>query len=109
MLAAIRAGMDPALAAAQTRAIQAELAAADATIQSWESSEKAPAALTRNQVRAALTEARGLIGLLAAAGRQDRQALYRALRLNLRYHKEAPTGLERVQARLELRSSGGRI
>lgn len=60
-------------------------------------------------MRTALTEASGLIGLIAKADRQDRQELYRALRLNVGYHKEAPTGLERVHARLELTSSGGPI
>lgn len=109
MLAAIRAGMDPSLAASQTRAIQADIAGADSKIRAWESTNTRPAALTETQVRTALIQASGLVALLAKADRPDRQDLYRALRLNVRYHKEAPTGLERIQARLELTSSGGRI
>ena len=38
-----------------------------------------------------------------------RAALYRALRLSLRYEKQAPTGQERVHVRLELCRGGGRI
>lgn len=47
--------------------------------------------------------------LLSDADRADRTALYRSLGLSVRYEKEAPTGQERVHARLELFRGGGRI
>ena len=109
MLAAVRAGMDPALAAGQTRKIQAEIAAARSTISQWDGSTRRPVPLTERQVCEALTQAGGLVTLRSDADRADRTALYRALGLSLRYEKEAPTGQERVHARLELCRGGGRI
>src|SRR2546430_10976024 len=45
MLAAIRAGMDPALAASETRKIQADLTTTGAAIEQWERSHERPATL----------------------------------------------------------------
>lgn len=109
MLAAIRAGMDPALAAAEARKIQAELVGATSVIEQWEQPGDRPTALTAGDVRAALTEAGGLVALLERSDRADRAALYQRLGLGLLYEREAATGLERVQARLLLTRSGGRI
>lgn len=50
-----------------------------------------------------------LVRLLGAVDLIDGIELYRALGAQIRYAKSAPTGLERVQLRLEMRSSGGRI
>ena len=109
MLAAIRAGMDPVLAANQTRKIQADIVAADSIIDRWERSQHRSAPLKECEVRDALTQAGGLVVMLARADRADRAALYRALGLSLRYEKQAPTGQERVHVRLELCRGGGRI
>ena len=109
VLAALRAGMDPALAAGQTRKIQADIAAARCTVEAWERSCERPSPLRPDDVRAALSEAQGIVGLLAAAERCERAALYRSLGLALRYEKEAPTGQELVHARLELCRGGGWI
>jgi len=109
MLAAIRAGMDPTLAAAQTRSIQADLAAAEKVVRRAQPTDSRLTPLTENDVRNALGEAESLIKLLGGADRTDRTALYRALGLSLRYQKEAATGLERVQARLQLTRSGGSV
>ena len=109
MLAAIRAGMDPQLAATETRKIQADIATAEAVVERWERSANRPRPLTEAEVRDAIDQADGLIGLLDAADRAERSALYRALGLTLRYEKEAPTGVERVHARLELCGGGGGI
>jgi hypothetical protein len=92
VLAAIRAGMDPALAANQTRKIQADILAARSAIERWGRSHKRPAPLLESDVHAVLTETRGLVQLLAAADRTDRAALYRALGLSLRYEKELQPG-----------------
>jgi hypothetical protein len=97
MLAAIRAGMDPVLAATQTRSIHSELAAAEATIRRWQQTHRQPGDLNEQAVREVLGEAEGLVELLADASRKDRAELYRALGVSLRYHKEAAT------------RSGGRI
>lgn len=60
MLAAVRAGMDPALAAGQTRKIHGEIAAARSAIGLWDRSNGRPAPLTEFEVRKALTQAGGL-------------------------------------------------
>jgi site-specific DNA recombinase len=109
MLAAIRAGLDPELAAAETRRMQADLASASATVSGWERSNQTGTALTADQVRAAITESGDLVGLLRIASRTDRAQLYRALGVQLEYEKEAATGVERVHVRSLLSSSGGRI
>lgn len=109
VLAALRAGMDPALAAGETRKIQADILAARSVIDDWGRSCEHPALLAEADVRAVLSEAGGLIGLLGEADRAERASLYQALGLSLRYEKEAPTGRELVRARLELTRGGGTI
>lgn len=101
--------MDPQLAAAETKKIQTEIAGVAGTINQWETSQGRVAPLNEEQVRQAIGAAGDLVRLLEAADRADRAELYRALGVQLRYIREAATGLDRVQARLQLRSSGGRI
>ena len=108
ILAAIRAGMDPELAARETRKIQADIATAEAAIERWERSTDGTRPLTEAEVRGAITDAGGLVGLLAVAERTERAALYRALGLRLTYEKQT-TGQELVRARLQLSGGGGRI
>lgn len=108
MLAAIRAGMDPELAARETRKIQADIATAEGTIERWERSADRITPLTEVDVRTAITDAGGLVGLLAVADRTERAALYRALGIRLTYEKQT-TGQELVRARLSLCGGGGRI
>lgn len=78
-------------------------------LERWGQSHQRSAPLATADVRAVLIEGRRLVWLLASADRAERAALYRELGLTLRYEKEAPTGLERVHARLELCGGGGRI
>ncbi len=106
LLAAIRAGMDPELAAPETRKIQADLANAKRAIAAWQRAHGRPALLTETQARSAVSRAGDLVRLLRTADRTVRTALYSALGLTISYTREAPTGLERVHARLELRSNG---
>lgn len=106
MLAAVRAGMDPELAAPETRKIQADLVNAKRTIGAWERTHRKPARLTENQVRNAVTGTADLVRLLGTADRVLRTALYSALGLTIRYTREAPSGLERIHARLELTGNG---
>lgn len=87
MLAAVRAGIDPQLAAAETRKIQTELADTAATIEAWERSEESAVRLTEDHGRQAVGGAGDLVGLLAAADRADRADLHRALGVQLRLHK----------------------
>ena len=76
MLAAIRAGMDPRLAAGETRKIQAELAVATETIRDWELSDEPTRSLTEAQVREVIGSASALIQVLEEADRTDRAELY---------------------------------
>ena len=108
VLAAIRAGMDPALATIETRKIQADIATADAIIERWERSTDRPRPLTDADVRQALTSAGGLVGLLAGADRTERTALYQALGIRLTFEKQT-TGQDLVHARLQLSGGGGGI
>ena len=107
LLAAIRAGMDPALAAGATRQVQAEMHKAESIMTEWEGSQARVAPLDERQIRAAIAEAGGLVGLLTDADRADRAALYQALCIQLRYEKERPTGRELVHVRSTSRSGGG--
>ena len=106
LLAAIRAGMDPDLAAPETRKIQATLASAKQTITAWEGAHRTSRPLTDAQVRDAIGGTGRLVRLLKSADRPTRAALYAALNIDIRYIREVSTGLERLQARLELRSGG---
>jgi site-specific DNA recombinase len=109
VLAAVRAGMDPALAATETRKIQGDIARADSIVGRWERNTDRPAPLSETDVRAALASAGGLVGLLASADRTERVAVYRAIGIQLRYEKDAPTGHDQVIVRLELSGGGGGI
>lgn len=105
MLAAIRAGMDPTLAAATTKQIQLDLAAAETTIASWEHEHSAVRPLTADDVNAALDHAGDLASLLKDAEREARARLYRTLGLQLLLDPVS----DRVEARLQLSGGGGRI
>ena len=107
LLAAIRAGMNPVLAAGATRKVQAELRSAECLVEEWERSQGRTLPLGEAQVRAALAETSGLVRLLAEADRAYRTDLYQALGIQLRYEREGSTGRERVHARSTLRSGGG--
>lgn len=109
VIAAIRAGMDPMLAAGQTRQIQAAINTTTARIDQWERTRGRPAELTEDDVRQALIQANGLVGLLAEAPRPDRAELYRSLGLSMRYRRNTATGQEVILARSQLTCSGGRI
>lgn len=71
MLAAIRAVVEPELAATETRKIQADRATAQAFIERWERSTDRARPQTEADVRSALTGAAGLVGLLAVADRTE--------------------------------------
>ncbi|MGD0982190.1 MAG: recombinase family protein [Acidimicrobiales bacterium] len=58
LLAAIRAGMDPMLAAGVTRKVQAELRSAECVVEEWERSQGRTLPLDEAHVRAALAETR---------------------------------------------------
>lgn len=71
----------------------------------WEGLQARVAPLGEREIRAAIAEVGGLVGLTDA----DRAALYQAICIQLRYEKERSTGRELVHARSTLRSGGGRI
>src|SRR5579875_3830099 len=66
------AGMDPQLAAGETRKVQADLALEAARIAQWERGAQRAKPLTEPQVREAIGVARGLVGLLDRSDRADR-------------------------------------
>ena len=107
MLAAIRAGMNPALAAATTKQIQRELTGAEDTIAAWKAGTKPVAPLTAADIHTALDHAGDLAGLLHEAERETRARLYQALELELLLDPvgEPPT----LDVRLQLCGGGGRI
>ena len=107
LLAAIRAGVDPVLAAGETRKVQLELAAAEATIRAWDDSPDRTQPLTHDQVLVALTAAGGIVGLLKGADRTQRSKLYTELGITIAYQRDAAT--ERVLVRSQLSGGGGRI
>src|ERR1035441_5120381 len=74
VIAAIRAGMDPALAAGQTREIQASIATAKSVIERWERSHERVAPLTEADVRIVLGQAADLTRLLQTGDRVERAA-----------------------------------
>jgi site-specific DNA recombinase len=105
VLAAIRAGMDPGLATKTTRQIQQDLAAAQATIATWEADHHRPDPLTSYDIATALDHAGDLAVLLAEAERETRARLYQALDLVLQLDPVQET----LEARLQLSGGGGRI
>jgi hypothetical protein len=88
VVAALRAGMDPVLAAGESRKIQAEIVGARSVIDDWGRSRERPGLLAEADVRAVLREAGGLINISGEADRAERASLYRALGLSLRYEKK---------------------
>lgn len=109
LIAAIRAGMDPALAAPQTREIQGRIAQAKSLIERSERSRERVGLLTEADVRAVLGETRDLVQLVRQADRIERAALYQALNLSLRYERKAATGQELVHVRSQLCRGGGTV
>ena len=77
-------------------------------VERWERSADRPRPLTEADVRRALTDAGGLVELLATADRTERTALYRALGIRLAYEKQT-AGQEVIRARLQISGGGGRI
>jgi len=107
LLAAIRAGLDPVLAAGETRKVQVELAVAEGVIRSWDAEADTARPLTHAQVFGALRTAGGMVGLLGNADRAQRARLYAELGITLDYERETAT--ERVHVRSQLSGGGGRI
>lgn len=107
VLAAIRAGMDPALATATTKQIQRDIAVAEATLAAWETEHDPQAPLTADDIATSLDHAGDLSSLLVGAERETRARLYRALVLELLLDPdgESPT----LHVRLQLCGGGGRI
>ena len=107
VLAAIRAGMDPDLATSTTKQIQRELAAAQATIATWEHEHQHAQPLSAEDIHQALDHAGDLAGLVAEAERETRARLYRTLDLvlNLDPVGDPPT----LDVRLQLCGGGGGI
>jgi hypothetical protein len=85
LISAIRAGMDPTLAAPQTREIQSRIAQAQSVIERSERSHQRVEHLTEADVRAVLGDTREMIQLIRQADRIERAVLYQALNLSLRY------------------------
>lgn len=107
VLAAIRAGMDPDLAAGATKQIQRELAGAQTIVDEWDRSHHVERRLTANEIALALDHAGNLAKLLKRAEREPRARLYRTLGLQLQLNVIAqPIS---VDARLLLCGGGGRI
>ena len=107
LLAAIRAGVDPVLAASETRKVQLELAAAEATIRAWDDGPDRTQPLTHDQVLGALTAAGGIVGLLKSGDRTERTKLYTELGLTIDFQRETAT--ERIHIRSQLSGGGGLI
>ena len=105
VLAAIRAGMDASLAAATTKQIQLDLASAESTVIAWEQQHRTVRSLSASDVGTALDHAGDLAKILKTAERDSRARLYRTLGLELLLD---PVG-NRVEARVQLCSGGGRI
>ncbi len=84
-LAALDAGMDPALLTERTRAAQTELASAKAVIDTYGSS--GPRQMTGDQVYGLLESVGGLTALLAEADTKIRQRVYRSAGVQLRYQR----------------------
>ena len=107
VLAALRAGMDPDLAAATTRQIQRELASAQALVDDWEREHHAIERLSAQDVALALDHAGSLASVLRQAEREPRAQMYRALGLQLQL--DVVTRPMSLDARLLLSSGGGGI
>ena len=102
LIGAIRAGMDPALAAPQTREIQGRIAEATSAIERWEHSHRRAEPLSEADIRAVLADAGALARLIRDADRIERATLYQTLSLSLSYEKEAATSKEVIHLRSQL-------
>ena len=107
VIAAIRAGMDPVLAAGQTREIQAGIATAKSVVERWERSHERVVPLSEADVRTVLSDADDLVQLLRTADRIGRAGLYQSFGISLKYEREAATGRELVRVRSQLCRGGG--
>jgi hypothetical protein len=84
-LAALDAGLDPVLVTERTRAVQVELASATAVIDAYEGF--GPGLLTGQEVRDLLEGVGGLTTVLAHSDAAERQRVYRAAGVCLRYQR----------------------
>ena len=108
VLAAVRAGMDPALAAVTTKQIQRELSAAHSALAAWNAAAgDTPRPPSPEELTAALDQAGNIAALLSAAERETRARLYQALDLDL--HLDPVGDPPTLEARLQLCGGGGRI
>ncbi len=108
LIAGVRAGLDPHLVVAQTKAVQLEKARAEQLLRDWHASHESAMPLTAELIDAALQHAGGVAPLLATADRQTRASLYRNLGIELTYNEE-PDGNPRIAVRYQLDGGGGRI
>jgi hypothetical protein len=84
-LDALEAGMDPALIAERTRLAQGELASATAVIEAFHASDSGE--LSGPLVHELLEGVGGLTAVLATSRTAQRQHVYRAAGVHLRYHR----------------------
>ncbi len=97
-LEALEAGMDPKLLTERTRTAQVELATVQAVIDKYESSGRS--LLSGSEVHRLLEGVGGLTPLLAEADTNERQRVYRAAGVHLRYQRSAEG--EKVTASLRV-------
>lgn len=97
-LAALEAGLDPALVAERTRQAQAELATAETVLHLAPSS---PDPLTIEEVVATLEAVRRLPDLLEDADPETRHQVYKSLSISLRYRRDGQQEFVKVDAGLK--------
>jgi site-specific DNA recombinase len=97
-LDALEAGMDPALVTERTRIAQGELATANAVMNVCDSSSAGE--LSEQQLRELLEGVGGLTALLANSNSAERQHVYRAAGVHLRYQRSEEG--ERITASLRV-------
>ncbi len=95
---ALDAGMDPALVARQTREAQVELAAAEATIASYQGQHRK---MDETELRALLTDGEALPRLLEVATPEERRQIYSAAGVHLDYIRHED-GSEVIRASLRV-------
>lgn len=105
-LAALEAGMDPALVTARTRQVQAEIKAAQSVLSN---TPELPDPLTIEEVIEVLEQLRDVPALLEQADQELRAELYQSLGLRLGYRRDSGDEIVRVQANLgvDLERVGG--
>ncbi len=94
-IAGLKAGVDPALVADQTKQEQAVLAAAQATIAAY--SERRPGRIDENSLRRLMTSQAAMTELLSVATPAERRQIYAATGVHLTYTR-GPGGSEAVRA-----------